>query len=340
MNVSTSCDRLWSKRLHELTSVWPDFVGGRTTGLHKVRVASRRIREALPVVAVAAPASKVKKLNRKMRDLTRYLGPIRELDVELDLLEHESKHPDIPSRAVETMRREIASKRDGLRHGLEKKAPIGDLKKLVRKLERIAERDHGKDKAGKRGDGGKREEGRGKKGEGPIDRAFEDQWRGALATRLMRRAKSLRVALEKAGPFYAPERIHDVRIATKKLRYALEIAHDAGVPDAAARVKLLKRQQERLGRLHDLQLLLKHLREAEAAPGSGARADDLIAYADVLERDCRTLHAGFVEHRQELAECVRAVRQQLVPALTMPRRRQARVNSSADTASRPRSRAR
>lgn len=266
-----------------------------------------------------------------MRDLTRYLGPIRELDVELHLLEDQSKRAGTPARAIEMMRREIASRRDALRHDLERKAPIGDLKKLVRKLERVAERGAGKKETAK----GKRDEGRGQR-----DRAFEDQWRGILATRLMRRAKSLRAALDKAGPFYAPERIHEVRITTKKLRYALEIAHDAGLSDAAALVRILKRQQERLGRLHDLQLMLKHVREAEASPFTGSRANDLLAYADVLERDCRTLHAGFVEHRHELAECVRAVRQQIVPALTTPRRRQARVNASRDTTSRPRSRAR
>ena len=50
MNTSTPRDRLWRKRLNELSAVWPDFVSGQTAGLHKTRVASRRIREALPIV--------------------------------------------------------------------------------------------------------------------------------------------------------------------------------------------------------------------------------------------------------------------------------------------------
>ena len=60
-----------------------------------------------------------------------------------------------------------------------------------------------------------------------------------------------------------PSGIHDVRIATKKLRYALEIARDAGVRGREAVVESLKRHQERLGHLHDLQMLLKHVRETE-----------------------------------------------------------------------------
>ena len=116
----------------------------------------------------------------------------------------------------------------------------------------------------------------------------------------MRRAKAVATALEDAGPLYAPERLHEVRISTKKLRYALEIARDAGVAGAAPLVRSLKRHQERLGHLHDLQMLLKHVRETEASPGVGSSVNDLTAYADSLDRECRRLHAGFVEHRAEL----------------------------------------
>jgi CHAD domain-containing protein len=317
MNTATSCDRVWRKRLTELSSVWPDFINGHNIGLHKTRVASRRIREALPVVSVCAPPNKVKKLNRKMRALTRYLGPIRELDVELDILDAASKAQGVPARAIEMVRREIAAKRQALRHELTENAPVGDVKKLIKKLERV----------------GKREEESGKE-----DREFEAQWRSALAARLMRRAKSVGDALDQAGPLYAPERIHEVRISTKKLRYALEIAADAGVAGASALVRTLKKQQERLGRMHDLQALLKHVREVDASPNVGSRVNDLTAYADSLERDCRRLHAAFVEHRDDLAECVKQVRQHLVPSLTTPARRQARVASA--NRSQPRDRVR
>ncbi len=178
MNSSTSCDRVWRKRLNELSSVWPDFVSGHNTGLHKTRVASRRIREALPVVGVCAPQSKVKKLNKKMRALTRYLGPIRELDVELDILDAASKAEGVPGRAIEMVRREIATKRQALRHELAENAPVGDVKKLIRKLERV----------------GKREEGKGK-----GDSEYEARWRSALAARVLRRAKSLGDAARSGG---------------------------------------------------------------------------------------------------------------------------------------------
>ena len=272
MNTSTSRDRLWRKRLNELNAVWPDFVSGQTAGLHKTRVASRRIREALPIVAASASPAKVKKLNKKMRALTRCLGPIRELDVELGLLEDKSKTEGVPGRAIEMVRRDVAARRQALRQELADNAPVTDLKKLLKKLERVATTG----KSGKTRKSGERAEGRGKKGKGPKSREqsaeskLEVQWRGVLATRLMRRAKALGVAIEDAGPLYAPERLHEVRISTKKLRYALEIARDAGVAAATPLVKLLKRHQERLGHLHDLQMLLRHVRETEASPTVGS----------------------------------------------------------------------
>jgi len=319
--------------------VWPDFVSGRTGGLHKTRVASRRIREALPIVGVTASPAKVKKLNKKMRALTRILGPIRELDVELDLLEDKSKTDGVPGRAIEMVRRDVASRRQLLRQELAENAPVTDLKKLLKKLERIAVtgKAEGRKKKGKADKG---EKGRGQRVEGKAQReaagALEAQWRGVLATRLMRRAKGLASALEGAGPVYAPERLHDVRISTKKLRYALEIARDAGVTAATPLVRLLKRHQERLGHLHDLQMLLKHVRETEASPGAGSRINDLTAYADALDRECRQLHADFVEHRGEVASVVRGVRHQVVPALTTPPRRQAHVTGTRAPSVRPR----
>ncbi len=314
MNASPSCDRLWRKRLNELSTVWPEFVHGRTTGLHKTRVASRRIREALPVVAIGASPAKVKKLNKKMRALTRVLGPIRELDVELHILEERAATAGVSGRALAIVRREIAARRQALRKELKDDAPVTDMKRLLKKLERVV---NGKERNRH-------------KAEGKAAIKLEAKWRGVLAARLMQRARRLNTALEEAGPLYAPDRLHNVRISTKKLRYALEIARDAGVAGTTPLLKTLKRHQERLGHLHDLQLLGKHVRETDASPGPGSRVNGLTDYADSLDRECRRLHAGFVEHRDELVTLVKHVRLQIVPVTTPPRR-QADVNGDRST---------
>jgi CHAD domain-containing protein len=222
----------------------------------------------------------------------------------------------------------VAARRQALREELADNAPIEDLKKLIRKLERVGD----KGALGKgRGRNSKKQNAHSKT-EGRLASKFEAEWRGVLATRLIRRAKSLATALENAGPLYVPERLHDVRISTKKLRYALEIARDAGVAAALPLVRILKRHQERLGHLHDLQMLLKHVRETEASPGVGSRVNDLTAYAESLDRECRRQHAGFVEHRTELASVVKDIRHHVVPALATPPRLQARVTGMRHSA--------
>jgi CHAD domain-containing protein len=119
---------------------------------------------------------------------------------------------------------------------------------------------------------------------------------------------------------YAPEQLHQVRIAAKKLRYALELAKDAGIRSATARVRAVKRAQDTLGRLHDLQVLQTHVVAVQAAaPGDQSLPDgglDIVSRA--LEDECRHLHARYVAGMPKLADVVEATRKVVVPELAHP----------------------
>ena len=173
MNTSTSRDRLWRKRLNELSAVWPDFVSGRTGGLHKTRVASRRIREALPIVGADARAGEgeeAQQENARADALARTYPRAR----------RRARHPGrqvedrrrVRAARIEMVRREVASRRQVLRDEIADHAPVGDLKKLLKKLERV----------GATGKAGKREEGRGKKSKGRRLRASSKR-NGAACSR-------------------------------------------------------------------------------------------------------------------------------------------------------------
>ena len=119
-----------------------------------------------------------------------------------------------------------------------------------------------------------------------------------------------------AGHMYAPEQLHQVRIAAKKLRYAMELAFDAGVKSASAPVRAVKRAQDTLGRLHDLQVLQSHVAAVQAEPSGRSLPDgglDIISRA--LEDECRHLHARYVATMPKLAEVVEATRAVVVPEL-------------------------
>src|SRR4029450_7084182 len=68
------------QRLGALSRTLPPARAGDVTSVHQARVATRRVREVLPLIT---PGSSLQKHRRRVRRLTRALGPVRELDVAL-----------------------------------------------------------------------------------------------------------------------------------------------------------------------------------------------------------------------------------------------------------------
>ena len=80
------------------------------------------------------------------------------------------------------------------------------------------------------------------------------------------------------------------------------MAADATRKQIAADVAALKAAQDLLGRLHDLGVLLVRAREAQAllSPPDLIAWRDLGLLVDVIEDDCRRLHARYMRNRTEL----------------------------------------
>ena len=78
------------KRRAALAKHLPKALTGDSHAVHQARVASRRLRETLPIVGAdldgAKAAKGAKKVGRHMRLLTRALGPVRELEVTLGMV--------------------------------------------------------------------------------------------------------------------------------------------------------------------------------------------------------------------------------------------------------------
>jgi CHAD domain-containing protein len=155
-----------------------------------------------------------------------------------------------------------------------------------------------------------------------LGHAETEQWRQVLGKRLLKRSKRLAKAVDEAGHLYAPERLHEVRIAAKKLRYGLELAAGGGIKAAAPQVRTLKRAQQMLGRLQDLQVLLEHVAIIQSGSNGHrvARATfDTLAHR--IEDECRRLHGRYVAASPGLIDLVADVRSTVVPALAHPSRR-------------------
>ncbi len=274
----------------------PQAIQGNDRGVHQARVTTRRLREAVPVLATGLKGSKAGKARRKIRRLTRALGTVRELDVTLLLLDELARSPHVPRTAVEDVRARVIAERDERRKVMLERLERVNAAKLDKRLESVG---------------------------AAIQEATGEPWRKALAARLLGRVRRLSEAMDAAGHMYAPERLHAVRIAAKKLRYGLELAADSGVSDAAAHVRTIKRAQDMLGKLHDLQVLQAHVAAVQADPQSN-RAQSREAMEDLarhIEDQCRHLHGRYVALLPALRDLIVAVRKTVVPQLAAAPRR-------------------
>jgi CHAD domain-containing protein len=124
------------------------------------------------------------------------------------------------------------------------------------------------------------------------------------------RAERLLETIDNAAVIYLPDRLHEVRIAVKKLRYSLEVLGELSGSRATARILTLKGAQDLLGRMHDFEVLIARTR---ALQGSG-KATNLQLSADLdhlvrrLETECRRLHGDYIARRPKLiAICDRVI---------------------------------
>jgi CHAD domain-containing protein len=270
-----------------LARVLPAAKAGDASALHQARVATRRFRAALPLIASGPKAEKV---TRSVRRLTRALGPVRELDVALLLLDELDQGGDVPRAGIDRMRAAIAEERRRLHLQVCDEIDDFDVER-VRKRALAAAR--------------KQEERAGN----PRDRSHVD----AARRRAARRARALAAAIENAAGLYLPDRLHDIRIAVKKLRYTLELRR-ADLKKPARRgsgpLRVLTEAQDLLGRMHDREVLIARTRGIQSSPG----ASTLLVSADLdrlvrrLETECRQLHGHYMAARPALlALCDRLI---------------------------------
>jgi CHAD domain-containing protein len=284
MRESSQLDGPFRERLDAFGLELDRVYAGDVEALHRTRVASRRLREVLPLLALDHEVTRT--LSRRLRKVTRRLGTVRELDVLLLLVGELAEDRRFSAAALRPIAAAATKARVSARASLSAKLPTAKLERLLHALERAAKGLQSRHAKPDRADANGR------------SRA----WLWGLEARLVHRAALVREAVETAGTVYVPEHLHRVRTAVKKLRYTAELAADATRKHVAADVAALKAAQDLLGRLHDLGVLLLRAREAQAL----LSPPDLIAWrglsslVDVVEDDCRRLHARYMRNRTEL----------------------------------------
>ncbi len=282
-----------SRRLQVLDHDLAAALDEDVEALHRTRVASRRLREVLPVIEARGAAARIRRSRGRVRRLTRALGGVREMDVALGILDEiEAARPE--SRCVLAVARADVLRERAVRYA-EMIRTLADIKPagLARDLAAI-----------------------GQNVPGPSG---SDQ-RRRLRERVVRRSQRLDAAIDQAGALYAFDRLHLVRIAAKKLRYALELVQELTPLGTRRLVARLKQFQDLLGRLHDLEVVAAYVRRATGSPGDEAAAKAL----EMIERETRQLHARYLGDATVLRAVAAAARDEIGPRLRTVGRRKAR----------------
>jgi CHAD domain-containing protein len=264
---------LLRQRLVLLLRAMPAVQQGDVTSVHQARVASRRLRSALPVLGVRADVDALDRARRRVRRITRALGPVRELDVALTLLAELETRKAVSDKVIGLVRQAVTAERNARRREMLDEITPSRLDKLRKQLVEVAVPDRAPRL--------------------PLSGVEEAAKQAAI------RAVGLRTAIERAGGIYLSDRLHRVRVAAKKLRYALEIQRELTGSRSTARLSRLKAQQDLLGRMHDLEMLIDRTRGVQEALAASDRRStmELNKLIRILEDECRQGHATYMHAR-------------------------------------------
>jgi len=224
----------------------PQVMAGKVESIHDYRVAVRRIRSALRLIAESGEDKKADKLRKRGGDFAHFAGRVRDLDVLLKEAKADKK-PPAPEAWIFSLTLERESSWTALKQLLSSKKYERWEKKLATWLD-----------------------------EDLNDVPLRKGWEKAV-----KEYTDAVCQWEKAA---SDEELHALRIAVKRLRYLLEFFEDYLMPDARKRIARLSDIQGRLGEHHDLSVALAKLDGAIAASGGLEIVEDLRRYRSGLAR--------------------------------------------------------
>lgn len=212
---------------------------GDVEGVHKFRVTTRRLQAALDLLQFDKDPLRIRSMKKQLRRCRRSLSRVRNYDVFLMLIESEAASTrQIDSASLEKLNAAFKSRRD-LRYSQARKPfERADFVDLASRLG-VAPGSEGGDAVPGVLDG--------------DETAIE--MRARAAARLEQRLGELQLMAAQSYATTDPQKVHQLRIAAKRMRYLVETVSEMGHGDADQALSWLKTLQERLGDWHDLAAL-------------------------------------------------------------------------------------
>jgi CHAD domain-containing protein len=244
--------------------------------VHGARVGSRRLQEDLAVLFSKPYPKKIRRLRRKLKELRRHLGNWRNCDVVLDVMA--GKLADEVTRPVwKVVEKHVKKERARAIDKARRKIDQDDLRGAKARLRKVAESKQAEVV--------------------PIAVSVgkvHEKWRSALLEAEKTRAEG---------------DLHALRIATKKLRYRLELGRDLGL-NPSPLLDPVTQLQRALGDWHDRAMLGQMIAEALARPKLVLRQQEA---AETLLQELKTVKRQQSEAMEEIFRSARAAEIQSGP---------------------------
>jgi CHAD domain-containing protein len=202
--------------------------------LHRVRVASRRLRSFLPLFAVCVSRKICKRWRKQLRCLTRALGGVRDTDVQIacveDFLEHQASLEERPG--IERLLLRLQQRRHALREPVETALERFTARHLAEEMEQTLMHLVS------------------------VSQASGAALPGPYVYRKIRKAVQTRLqAFEMYAPYVehpeCSDELHAMRIAAKHLRYLLQACVPFYLDVLQEPVRTASTFQTLLGDIHD-----------------------------------------------------------------------------------------
>jgi CHAD domain-containing protein len=234
----------------------------RVETVRQVRVASRRLRVFVQLFGADLPPKTARRTRRALRHIGRTLGPLRELDAHVQMLDALRADATTPEQrvAVEHVLEQVEQRRDRIEARTRKKLATTDWARLREDLEEVIDRVVG-----------------------PLVRTEIDATAWARQ-RLWPRLEQAFAGMPDPSATTELEALHEIRIAAKRMRYAIDLVRPAlGDAERALRSRL-RATQRVLGAHRDTTQLHAVLTELQGDLESRGRVALSAALAGRIDR--------------------------------------------------------
>jgi CHAD domain-containing protein len=208
--------------------------------IHDLRVSSRRIRTVLDVFSEYLPNKKIKSWENDIRTITKSFGSVRDLDVQIDLINevYKSTEDNKIRSGLRRIRLRLKQKRQ------QKQANTKKTTRIILDSASIVEMNTW--------------------GETALDNSDSEMFFSSELFRLGYRQIQTRLDefLFYEVFIFDPDRVkelHQMRISAKQLRYALEVFSDLYKQETDFALDIARQAQEYLGNIHDSDMWIDFL---------------------------------------------------------------------------------